>query len=67
MPSGARAVRRALIITATIFLGVLTALYVAGIPFMILGAPLALNGDPDATPLTLWFILARAMAVLAAL
>jgi hypothetical protein len=59
--------RRALIIIASGRLGIVTALYFAMIPFAILGAPLALNGDPDATALTLWIILARALVVLAAL
>jgi hypothetical protein len=59
--------RRGLIITASVCLGILTALYAAAIPLAIIGAPLALNGDPDATPLTLWIILARPLAVLAVL
>ena len=59
--------RRALLITASVCLGIITALYFAAIPLMILGVPLALNGDHDATPFTLWIILGRALAVLAGL
>jgi hypothetical protein len=59
--------RRALLIIASICLGILTLAFVVLLPAMVLGVPLALYGDPDANEWTLWIILLRAAGVLVAM
>jgi hypothetical protein len=59
--------RRALLIVVSICLGIFTLAFVVLLPAMILGAPLALYGDPDTNEWTLWSILLRAGGVLVAM